>query len=769
MASPSNQAPDKPILPASGLAAPKQSAHTSTTDPTRSHGDTMASPPKQTPDKAQKQSAPTSSVSGYSKSYAKEKRWRDSWLKLDTDSPAHSLPSTNPGIEHDSMSTASILPAPVQRLSPVVVGRNPDGSMALREVKQRQGQFDSGFFNANPLISTFAAPAPFQQIDSASVIKNPLMSRFRHPTPVQPAKSIAASLPQAYLYFFAQQSDEKTQSRDTASISVIDKNINRSSDMTNENNGPSRATINRSSTPTLKAEVEWGIEDLLYTATPGQNNVIPRPSTPVLPKLRFTSSLPVFDRKRLSVWSSPHHASDASFSAVASSRDDGSYIPQQLMDEDDRDSISHKRTAPKPSLPQREIIEISDDEESVELSDDEDLVEPEPILHLPSQSQHTLMDNSDDSKYIPSTSTSHTSTSSPRQDTDGDSDEGMEEESSDEEDSISQGSPEPIPQANMFPLHGYTPSDCMKAWYARGQVAIRCKQVIEAKYKEMCLLNYRDVPDRGTPCYFGAAYFGKYRASKFDLIDFLDLWIPLSQPRFNQRSRSGSLSHTTLIQCAGHKSPQCISLYAIAALSRASRSDTLEYGKGTMEASHLCHQRSCVSTDHLVVERQGTNADRQHCQREAHHLRDNGIRIPSTCDRHNPPCLMREAALTREEIVVGGFAMARGFVHLRLGGSGFRLHVALTPCLGTIDDESTPTVHPYSYFHYPGLFPDNFGERDGPNVLPFWRKRDGLYGVLSDDECKEETKDRKSTKGRKSIKDDKRAQDKRARDGRART
>lgn len=32
-----------------------------------------------------------------------------------------------------------------------------------------------------------------------------------------------------------------------------------------------------------------------------------------------------------------------------------------------------------------------------------------------------------------------------------------------------------------------------------------------------------------------------------------------------------------------------------------------------MEVSHLCHKRTCVNPDHLVLETHGTNAERRHC------------------------------------------------------------------------------------------------------------------------------------------------------------
>ena len=48
-----------------------------------------------------------------------------------------------------------------------------------------------------------------------------------------------------------------------------------------------------------------------------------------------------------------------------------------------------------------------------------------------------------------------------------------------------------------------------------------------------------------------------------------------------------------------------------------------------LETSHLCHMKSCIWREHLVVERHDTNMDRQHCKAQGHCSKD-----------HLPHCLL---------------------------------------------------------------------------------------------------------------------------------
>ncbi|KFY65672.1 hypothetical protein V496_02411 [Pseudogymnoascus sp. VKM F-4515 (FW-2607)] len=98
-------------------------------------------------------------------------------------------------------------------------------------------------------------------------------------------------------------------------------------------------------------------------------------------------------------------------------------------------------------------------------------------------------------------------------------------------------------------------------------------------------------------------------------------------------------------------------------------------------------------------------------------MRENGEMIPQKCDAYSPLCLLREATLTREEIAVAGYAMACGFT-----GRSFEDEVMLRNCLGSINKTFKP--HPYTYFHYPGRFPEDFGVKteEGHEVTPFWHQ-----------------------------------------------
>ncbi|OBT68442.1 hypothetical protein VE03_02860 [Pseudogymnoascus sp. 23342-1-I1] len=48
-------------------------------------------------------------------------------------------------------------------------------------------------------------------------------------------------------------------------------------------------------------------------------------------------------------------------------------------------------------------------------------------------------------------------------------------------------------------------------------------------------------------------------------------------------------------------------------LSNADVTQSLGYFNDTSDASHLCHQHCCVSTDHLEIESRGMNSDLSKC------------------------------------------------------------------------------------------------------------------------------------------------------------
>lgn len=61
---------------------------------------------------------------------------------------------------------------------------------------------------------------------------------------------------------------------------------------------------------------------------------------------------------------------------------------------------------------------------------------------------------------------------------------------------------------------------------------------------------------------------------------------------------------------------------------------------GRMDASHLCHQKHCINSDHIIYELAIVNQDRNFCCEYAKFLRQEGRAVPEHCDKHEPPCLM---------------------------------------------------------------------------------------------------------------------------------
>jgi len=66
-----------------------------------------------------------------------------------------------------------------------------------------------------------------------------------------------------------------------------------------------------------------------------------------------------------------------------------------------------------------------------------------------------------------------------------------------------------------------------------------------------------------------------------------------------------------------------------------------------MEGSHLCHHILCLV--HLYYEFAEINLDRNACHRLSKYLRQAGEFVPEGCDKHQSPCVMREASLTTFE------------------------------------------------------------------------------------------------------------------------
>ncbi|EXJ67085.1 uncharacterized protein A1O5_09731 [Cladophialophora psammophila CBS 110553] len=71
-----------------------------------------------------------------------------------------------------------------------------------------------------------------------------------------------------------------------------------------------------------------------------------------------------------------------------------------------------------------------------------------------------------------------------------------------------------------------------------------------------------------------------------------------------------------------------------------------------MHGSHRCHHPHCVNPTHAVYDPAHVNCGRERCRNAAREFRRYGFDVPAFCDRHDPPCLMQQAALTTQEAYV---------------------------------------------------------------------------------------------------------------------
>ncbi|KFY84446.1 hypothetical protein V498_07819 [Pseudogymnoascus sp. VKM F-4517 (FW-2822)] len=379
--------------------------------------------------------------------------------------------------------------------------------------------------------------------------------------------------------------------------------------------------------------------------------------------------------------------------------------------------------------------------------------------------QHEIVDVSDDDdEYTPSSPSSHNSSL----EHDDEHDDELAEEHDDEpnnEESIPHGSPDRPLQAGGYECTSKYSEDCKMEFCASGQMAIRCREIMEDRYKELGLPSIdAGLPTGTTPCYFPGAYTGKNATNRTNLLEFLDHWLPLDGRRFANHMNARTMALGRVIKCKSHPYAQRLMQYVLVAVSRAATRDVVSYfsREKKFDASHLCHQACCFAPDHALLELKTKNMDRRKCSDYATSLRQDGFKIPRTCSRHQPPCLLREASLTREEVIIGGFGMANELITPGSTIEELMDRICSLGILGVKDEDVIIEPFPYSYFHLPGPFPEDFGIRSGQNVVPPWHgkkksdgKKDGKKSVGKKSDGK---KDGKKSVG-KNQKDGKRTRD----------
>ncbi|KAL8869292.1 MAG: hypothetical protein Q9174_004382 [Haloplaca sp. 1 TL-2023] len=87
-------------------------------------------------------------------------------------------------------------------------------------------------------------------------------------------------------------------------------------------------------------------------------------------------------------------------------------------------------------------------------------------------------------------------------------------------------------------------------------------------------------------------------------------------------------------------------------------------GFAPMDVSHLYHQDHCLV--HLAYEAAHINDDRKICAAEARKARQDGLDIHKTCSKHDPPCLLKHAALVTSEVYLIQFDVLRQATGLHL-------------------------------------------------------------------------------------------------------
>ncbi|KAL5344552.1 hypothetical protein ACLOAV_010536 [Pseudogymnoascus australis] len=222
-------------------------------------------------------------------------------------------------------------------------------------------------------------------------------------------------------------------------------------------------------------------------------------------------------------------------------------------------------------------------------------------------------------------------------------------------------------------------------------------------------------------CTLPGAWRGNYTAAK--LIPFIQRWQGLNANHFRNAASAPTLSPLAMEVARAtfcpthHRNVHSLCTYAFTAWSSASLTQLQDYARGLLQASHLCANGGCNTPEHIVLEFPRINMSRRNCERIAIQMREAGTRIPSACNSHFPPCLLRESALTRQEILVTAFVAVHklDYNDITIPLEDLDLIGAFDPKLGDLPEFE------YSYFHIGNVFPADFGMRKGRDVVPFWQ------------------------------------------------
>ncbi|KFX85863.1 hypothetical protein O988_09870, partial [Pseudogymnoascus sp. VKM F-3808] len=160
-------------------------------------------------------------------------------------------------------------------------------------------------------------------------------------------------------------------------------------------------------------------------------------------------------------------------------------------------------------------------------------------------------------------------------------------------------------------------------------------------------------------CTFPGAWRGKFSGAAF--LPFLQRWQGLNASHFRNAPGNPTQSPSAMAVARAtfcethHRNVHSLCTYAFTAWASASLSELQDYARGLLQASHLCSHGGCSTPGHIVLEIPRVNMNRRNCERVAIYMRDIGMKIPHACNQHTPPCLLREAALTRLELLFTTF------------------------------------------------------------------------------------------------------------------
>jgi hypothetical protein len=119
----------------------------------------------------------------------------------------------------------------------------------------------------------------------------------------------------------------------------------------------------------------------------------------------------------------------------------------------------------------------------------------------------------------------------------------------------------------------------------------------------------------------------------------------------------------------------------------------------------------------------------------AQKLRKLGGKVPPSCSIHTPSCLLREAALTREEVLVKSFIACHKLSDVANMEQNLEKELRDAGILGETAGDAAGdatgeaagsthlfVAHPYKYFHFlgGGGFPENFGSQRVERTRLFW-------------------------------------------------